>query len=483
MTSYRQRQYEMRDVRTNSIVSETDETSLGNNIESDFQIIRNEIVDIFLDTSVDNNYIPPNNSNHNAESEEDDCPLSAKDFHENADRLQSMKLPELRSILKYYKESIPFKSAPPIYTAQNMKRIKLLYDFALNGTKQRIIERIAHFFKMDSKIVYIQKVVRGHFVRKSIQLRGPALRNRGICVNQTDFYTMEPLEEIEFDQFFSYSEENPTGNYVYGFDHNSLLEMLKNRPYRLQNPYNRENMTPIIGKIRSLERLNKIIADSQTKKPAVVLKPKKSSVKPKSKNSRTREMPLPPVSPFVDETIPVASSDQTLVPSIYPMSTMLTNIGSEAYNYDISYMINKIRTTRLMPFMDRAQNLFMEIDQLGNYTQVSWFTQLNRRDCMRYYRLLRDIWCFRAQMSNDVKKKICPLWDPFSNYVNDVVRFNILTDDEIRCICLRTMEDIILTGIDREFRVLGTFHVLSALTIVSQQARNSMIWLYESVMY
>ena len=166
------------------------------------------------------------------------------------------------------------------------------------------------------------------------------------------------------------------------------------------------------------------------------------------------------------------------------MSIMLSNIGSNAaYQYDISQMINKIRTIRLLPFSQRAENLFMEIDQLGNYTQVGWFTHLNRREYTRYYRFLHDIWSYRAQMSNEVKRKICPMWDPFSNFTNDIIRFNELTDDELRCICIRTMEDIIFTGIDREYRVLGTFHVLSALTIVSLPARQSMPWLYESVMY
>jgi hypothetical protein len=46
---------------------------------------------------------------------------------------------------------------------------------------------------------------------------------------------------------------------------------------------------------------------------------------------------------------------------------------------------------------------------------------------------------------------------------------------------LTIMENIIYTGIDIEYRKLGALHVLSALTLVSIPARNSLPWLYESI--
>jgi hypothetical protein len=452
-----------RDIRTNSLVD-----------DEDVQDIRNEIVDILSDASL-------NEKLGEGSSTDAVVPLSKKSYFENPEVLQSLKVPELRTILRYYKDAISFKSSS-IYSASNMKRIKLIYDFALNGSKQRMIERIARFFTMDSSIIHLQKIARGRFVRQNLIMRGPALKNRSICVNNTDFYSMEPVAEIEFDQFFSYSRETPTGKYVYGFDHNSLLELLKNRTSRLQNPYNREDMTSIIPAIRKVERLQKIVVNSQRGKleSSSTIANLSPIPKPKSR-SRTRETLVSPVSPETDSII--TSVDRTLVPAVYPLAIMRANIGSESNNYDIPAMISKIRAIRLLTFAERSQNLFMEIDQLGNYTQVSWFMNLTRRDNMRYYRLLHDIWSYRAQMSNEIKRKICPMWDPFSNFTNEIVRFNILTDDEIRSLCLRTMEDIIFTGVSQEFRVLGAFHALSALTIVSIPARNSMMWLYESVMY
>jgi hypothetical protein len=41
---------------------------------------------------------------------------------------------------------------------------------------------------------------------------------------------------------------------------------------------------------------------------------------------------------------------------------------------------------------------------------------------------------------------------------------------------------MIFMGVDDEHRKLGAFHALSALTVVSMGARDTMPWLYESLM-
>ena len=53
--------------------------------------------------------------------------------------------------------------------------------------------------------------------------------------------------------------------------------------------------------------------------------------------------------------------------------------------------------------------------------------------------------------------------------------------DELQCLCLSVMEDLIYTGVDTEYKTLGAFHVLSVLTVVSYPAREAMPWLYESL--
>jgi hypothetical protein len=144
---------------------------------------------------------------------------------------------------------------------------------------------------------------------------------------------------------------------------------------------------------------------------------------------------------------------------------------------------NKIIEIRKKPTSIRIQELFIEIDHLGNYTQSSWFTNLEKRDLLRLYRVLYDIWNFRAQLSIDIKLKICPLFDPFSSIFIQPIYQNNITEQQIKFVCLTIIENMVYSGVDEEFRKLGTLHALSALTVVSSPARMSMPWLYESISF
>ena len=84
------------------------------------------------------------------------------------------------------------------------------------------------------------------------------------------------------------------------------------------------------------------------------------------------------------------------------LETMI-NTNATKLNEEMS---EKIRGIRRNPIDTRIRNLFMEIDQLGNYTDSSWFSQLDRIEFIRCFRLLRDIWNYRSRLSFHIKIKI-----------------------------------------------------------------------------
>jgi hypothetical protein len=123
----------------------------------------------------------------------------------------------------------------------------------------------------------------------------------------------------------------------------------------------------------------------------------------------------------------------------------------------------------------------MEINQLGNYTDALWFSSLELRDYIKLYRTLYEIWNYRAQLSIEMKRKICVFGNPFLNIFIERTYYNDLSLARIKEACLIVFENLVYSGIDIEHRKIGTMHALSALTIVSLSARNAMPWLYESV--
>jgi hypothetical protein len=130
-------------------------------------------------------------------------------------------------------------------------------------------------------------------------------------------------------------------------------------------------------------------------------------------------------------------------------------------------------------------DLFQHINTLGNYSDSEWFIALQRAELIRFIRNVHDIWYYRANLSQDMKERICPPnGNPFvlnNTHVNLNV-LTLLTDPEIRTICVSIIERMVRRGVSREDQCLGAFYVLATLTIVSQDARNALPWLYEAVM-
>jgi hypothetical protein len=325
-----------------------------------------------------------------------------------------------------------------IYKLTELKQIAKQYNLHISGTKQLLVDRIIRQFNKISKIIILQKIYRGYLVRESIRLRGGALNDRKICVNSSDFYSLEPIADIDHRSFFSYNDDKL---FWYGFDIESIFLLISKTPrLNIINPYNRENISPIV--------INNII----------------------SLRNKIRIL-------FPDIIIQHDILEQSIsMPTIHHIPTISNTLGFNRINTPEIRRLNRIREGSIQT---RIQELFMEIDQLGNYTQTEWFATLTRVNYIRLYRLLYNIW---RRLSIDVRTKISILGDPFLNIFQNIIHLDDIGYERIQEACLRVFENMVFTGVDIEYRRLGALHVLSALTIVSLNARISMPWLYESFM-
>ena len=368
--------------------------------------------------------------------------LTILEYHKNPDTIKKLNISDLRGILKYHKKQIMDISkrySTRTSSALYRKLCNKIHDFTLVGNKGILLDRVKLFFKQHLLTTRIQKCVRGYFVRLIEKLHGPAWSNRDVCTNTSDFCTLEPLNEISRQDFVSYADLKGTA--VYGFDVNSLLSCIKKRA-RLENPYTRETMEHCIPNIHKLNRLTRMI-----------------SVRPST--APTRGLPVDSVQSQMIRT----RIESIVLPTSYKLEDVIQKIGS----------------TREHTLDARIQNLFMEIDNLGNYTDMSWFYTLNSRDYVRYFRIMRDMWNFRGRIPFHVKLTICPLWDPFVEIANNNNNNHDMNFDDVKKLCITVMEDMVYMGIDKDARMLGAFQVLTALTLVSDRARSAMPWLYESL--
>jgi hypothetical protein len=150
-------------------------------------------------------------------------------------------------------------------------------------------------------------------------------------------------------------------------------------------------------------------------------------------------------------------------------------------NLDFDTNLGNVSNTKTVEM--RTLTLFQNIDSLGNYSSPEWFLTLNRNQLIKFLRELSDIWNYRAQLSNEIKQKICPpTGDPFRNInLSYIMNENDLLN--IKKIILDILEKFVNNGVDRDSKTLGAYYVLGALTLVNDSAATSLPWLFQSVSY
>lgn len=301
------------------------------------------------------------------------------------------------------------------YKMDELRKLCMQYKVSRAGNKEEITKRLYDYCKNSIVPLKIQKVVRGFLHRKLIKLRGPAFKKRNICTNETDFFTMDEMHEIPYEQFYSYKDMD---GFIYGFNILSLHNLITKEGENTKNPYNRNSITTEIK--QDIRRIVKLSALLKTPLDIVI---KQDVMDPR------KRMEL------------------------------------------------------------KILDLFQTMNSYGNYSNSEWFMELNHIGHIRFARELHDIWNYRAQLSNQKKYEICPphgnpfLGTPyFTNTASGATLANLGLDVLIR-FNVQIIENLVKSAIDVDNKTLGSFYVLTALTLVSEPARNAMPWLYEAGVY
>jgi len=157
---------------------------------------------------------------------------------------------------------------------------------------------------------------------------------------------------------------------------------------------------------------------------------------------------------------------------------------SKILGLNVNITLDKTNTniSKQTTLESKVVKIFLLIDELGNYSNISWFMDLNIFQLIRMIKELIDVWNYRAPLSTDVKINICP---PHGNPFQDINIFrieNITNIDNVRYILLDIMEKL-LSGNNRDSKSLGAYYILGTLTLVNKNAADSIPWLYQAFVY
>lgn len=420
--------------------------------------------------------------------------------------LERMKQDRLKKLLFYYVDNYKYFK----YYAKKFK-------FKINKTcnKTDTINNIKLWYLLNTSCEKIQKLFRGTIVRKLTILRGPGLLTRSICVNETDFCTLEPLDEIEYEDFFSYKDS--TTGCIFGFDIRSLWTMYKKKGIILTNPslkglsiekntsYNNKILKDRLEKIKHNQFIltNGSIKDPYNRTQIT----NKSSIYTNAielyfiMNLFRNNTIVPPQStttPFTEGGIREIEGirgirntnevNRITNYTIIEFPSGIQNINNLTIQDDLRQSIQiKLQEIRNKPINHRINEAFIEMGYLDFYTNANWFFNLTRHECYLFIQRLKHIWDFGFRNSynrydrilDDTKKRICFLQEPFS-YINCSFSENEQTHAETQLLGIYIIEMLIYTGIDFDYKRLGAMYVLTALTTVSSDARSTLNWLYEN---
>lgn len=301
------------------------------------------------------------------------------------------------------------------YNVSQLKEICVFYKLRKTGNKDELTHKIYNYLKYSLYAIKVQRMIRGYILRKYLNFAGPGLMNRKACINETDFATLEPIIEIPYNQFYSFTDKD---NNIYGCDIISLYGLVSNSKTCVStngktviNPYNREIMDE--------KQLNKF--------------------------------------------------------SLYLKLAKIAKIEFEIQN--VTDIIDPKKQMEM-----KIIEIFQYINELGNYADSSWLTELPRHMLVLFIRELYDIWNYRAQLSTSTMREITPPHgNPFIGLQLHLSQ-NQSTEALLKN-AVRIIEIMVKSGITVENRSLGAYYVLAALTLVNDNARNSLPWLYQSVAY
>jgi hypothetical protein len=324
------------------------------------------------------------------------------------------------------------------YTIPKLKEIATAHKLHVSGTKPIIILRIYEFYKRDAAAVFIQRYFRGRIARiwTSILLKTTTIAAlHRFPVNDVDFYSFEPISTIPR-KFIFYV--NGAGGETYAFHIQSFLILVTSGGAVILNPYTRE--------------------------------------------------------PISKETIHDAIHFFCFFRIMYPNIKIFEKDGEDNSFYKLLWTpnlhvslqrqstINKLQELRNNTINYRIENLFIDIDLLGNYTSSKWFSNMSTHQCFTFWNLLYDIWLYRAEILQETKNKICPIHSPFLGKklpINQPMPALEIIQDH----CLFAMENMIYMSTEEEYRKLGAMYVLCALTMVSHDAQIALPWLADIIMY
>ena len=170
----------------------------------------------------------------------------------------------------------------------------------------------------------------------------------------------------------------------------------------------------------------------------------------------------------------------TREPISFTIKTNATIILSRLISQQISVEIEEfVNIDRNAMIKQKTVDLFSSITQLGYYCDIDWFLRLNRYTLIKLYKILEDIWNYRACLTYDTKSKISPPNGLVFTHSSQEIS-NISSINDLREIILNEVLKF-NNAISIEDRKLGYMYFIIGLSELCSDCLNSHQWVLYAI--
>ena len=351
------------------------------------------------------------------------------DYIENS-KLDNYPLPRINASLEHYKIIKTYSSSQFLQAINNIEKLNSFFIMLLKANQNM------------NKVITLQRFIKKSLNNYKLKLLGPAFNNRSLCVNDSDFFTLDELKDIPNDEFFSFKDEK---NFIYGFHIDSITQLV----FKSDEHY--------------FEQFKKKIKNKQ-----III----------NNNS---------INLCYHQFIKLLCNHYNKIKVLNPYTRFLINNNTKFKIITLyakkEYDINKITNTNndILPIdmklfvKNKCLEIFQKIDLYGYQTDINWLYNQNTTILKIFYKKLALLWNFEFGLNHEGRYKIAQTNHVFNN-LHDIMtsridKYNLL--DKI----LEPVNIMVSNGETEPDRQNGCIIILYALAFINNRCILANPWL------